>query len=66
MKAYGEDSLWLPLGLPVGVVNSSQDHPRLVMSGTLKKHTNTKASIISRAFFETSPGLWHVYFPHKL
>lgn len=34
--AYSEDSLWLPLGLPVGVVNLSQDHPRLVVTGILK------------------------------
>lgn len=40
--AHSEDSLRLPLGLPVGVVDLSQDHPRLVVSGGLSKsHTST-------------------------
>lgn len=34
---YCEDSFRLPLGLPVGVVNLPQDHPRLIVSGTLIK-----------------------------
>lgn len=49
IKSYGENSLRLPLGLPVGVVNSSQDHPGLVMSGTLK--TQTKRKLIHTLYY---------------
>lgn len=34
-KSYSKDPLWFPLGLPVGVMYLSQDHPRFVMPGIL-------------------------------
>lgn len=44
---YGEDSLRLALGLPVGVVDLPQDHPRLVVSGILmKKRTHADVSVL--------------------
>lgn len=37
--SYGEDPLWFSLGLPVGVVHLSQDHPCFIMSSVLEKNT---------------------------
>lgn len=36
-KSYSKDPFWLSLGLPVGVMHFSQDHPCFIMSGILEK-----------------------------
>lgn len=35
--SYGEDPLWFSLGLPVGVMHLSQDHPCFIMPSVLQK-----------------------------
>lgn len=52
MRAYSENSLWLPLGFPVGVMNLSQDHPRLIMPCILKNHTYKHTNIYLNKFKE--------------
>lgn len=36
-KSYSKDPFWFSLGLPVGVMHFSQDHPCFIMSGILEK-----------------------------
>lgn len=43
--SYGEDPLWFSLGLPVGVMHLSQDHPCFIMSSILEKKKNAHTEI---------------------